>query len=171
MGKTMVVVAGILFASAAGYCCAAGAHGTSAGGAGEKAPDFTLADLKGGTVSLKDYTGKVVCLVFSTTWCPHCRTEIPELKKLHAKYGDKGFVLLNIDVQESAKKVSAFAEKQGIPYRVLLDEDGKVTKAYGIRGVPFTVIVGRDGTVVCKPCRSIEPVIEKLLGDGGEKKQ
>jgi hypothetical protein len=33
------------------------------------------------------------------------------------------------------------------------------------------VIVGRDGTVVCKPCRSIEPVIEKLLGDGGEKKQ
>lgn len=50
--------------------------------AGSKAVDFTLEDIGGNKVSLKDYEGEnVVLLVFSTTWCPSCNSEIPELKK------------------------------------------------------------------------------------------
>jgi thiol-disulfide isomerase/thioredoxin len=48
-----------------------------------KAPDFTLKDLNGKTVSLSAFKGKVVLLNFFATWCPPCRAEMPALNKLH----------------------------------------------------------------------------------------
>lgn len=129
-------------------------------------PDFSLPGLKGGTVSLKDFSDKVVLLVFSTTWCPHCRTEVAELKKLHDRYAGRGLVILNIDVQESQRKVASFAENYGIPYTILLDTDGKVTKEYGVWGVPYRMLIDRKGKVVCRPCRNLEPEIEKLFSEG-----
>ena len=47
------------------------------------APNFSLKDLTGKTVNFKAYKGRNVLLVFTTTWCPYCKREIPELKKLH----------------------------------------------------------------------------------------
>lgn len=129
----------------------------------ENAPDFTLKNLQGEKVKLSDYKGKVVLLVFSTTWCPHCRAEIPHLKKLYAEYQKKGLVLLNIDIQESQAKVSSFAKKNEIPYPVLLDKDGQVGLTYGIRGVPTTVLINKEGIILCKVCRSLDTLLEKLI--------
>lgn len=130
----------------------------------EEAPDFTLKDVAGNEVKLSDYQGKVVLLVFSTTWCPHCRAEVPHLKKLYAEYQAKGLVLLNIDIQESQKKVASFVAKNKIPYPVLLDGDGDVSMAYGIQGVPTTVLINKEGIILCKVCRSLDTLLETLLG-------
>ena len=135
---------------------------------GDKAPDFFLKDLKGATVKLSDLKGKAVLLSFSATWCPHCRAAVPKLKEIAAQYKDKDFVLLNIFVQESGKKVSSFAAKYDIAYRILLDEDGAVAKAYGVRGIPSKTLVGKDGVIVCRDCRDVEPELAKLLGDAGK---
>jgi len=51
------------------------------------APDFTLPDLEGHQVVLGHYRGQVVLVNFWATWCAPCRTEIPDLMKLQAKYG------------------------------------------------------------------------------------
>ena len=48
----------------------------------QEASPFTLKDLKGEEIKLSDYKGKFVLLVFGTTWCPYCRIEIPNLKKV-----------------------------------------------------------------------------------------
>lgn len=130
----------------------------------EEAPDFTLKDVAGNEVKLSDYQGKVVLLVFSTTWCSYCRAEVPHLKKLYAKYQSKGLVLLNIDIQESQKKVASFVAKNKISYPVLLDEDGKVSLAYGIQGVPTTVLINKEGIILCKVCRSLDILLGTLLG-------
>jgi len=130
---------------------------------GQKAPDFTLRNLKGETVKLGDMKGKVVLLCFSATWCPHCRTAIPGLKDIYTRYKDKEFMLLAIFIQESTKKVSAYAKKNGITYPVLLDEDGKVANAYGVRGIPSRMIIGKEGEMLCRDCRTVEPMLEKLL--------
>lgn len=132
--------------------------------AGTTAPDFSLKDLNGREVRLGDYRGKVVLLSFGATWCPHCRTAVPDLKAIAARYKDKEFVLLSIFIQESGKRVSSFAARYDIAYRILLDENGAVAKAYGVTGIPCKTIIGRDGGIVCHACEDVGPTLAKLLG-------
>lgn len=129
----------------------------------EKAPDFVLKDLQGRKFRLSENTGKPVLLIFGTTWCPYCRDEIPRLKDIYANYGKRGLVILNINIQESKKKVSRFADSYKLPYRVLLDEKADVAESYGVQGVPTMVLIDKKGMIVCRRCRSIEPLIERML--------
>lgn len=68
--------------------------------AGPLAPDFSLADVSGQTVSLEQYRGSVVLLDFWATWCAPCRMTIPLLAKLHEQYKDKGLVILGVSVDD-----------------------------------------------------------------------
>jgi peroxiredoxin len=131
----------------------------------EKAPAFVLKDLKGNDVKLSDYRGKIVLLVFGTTWCPYCRAEIPRLKEIYSRYRGKGLEIVNIDIQESEEKVSSFTTKHKIPYKVLLDKTGGVARAYKVRGVPTKILVGKDGTILCRECRSVDILLEKQFGE------
>jgi peroxiredoxin len=127
-----------------------------------KAPDFTLKDMNGKSVSLNNFKGKNVLLYFTTTWCPYCKKEVPELKEMYKKYKGK-LEMIAIDMNESKAKVSSYIEKYEIPYTTLLDSEGKVAVDYSIRGVPTIVLVGKDGRVFCYMCRDLTNQIEELL--------
>jgi peroxiredoxin len=130
----------------------------------EKAPDFVLKDLNGQKFRLSDFRGKQpVLIIFSATWCTFCREEIPHFKSIHAAYAKQGLEIVNIDIQESKEKVAKFTAKYGLPYRVLLDEDGTVGGIYDIRGVPSMVLVDPNGNILCRQCQRVEPLIETLL--------
>jgi peroxiredoxin len=130
----------------------------------EKAPDFVLRDLNGRKFRLSDFRGeKPVLIIFSATWCTSCRDEIPHFKSIHAAYAKQGLQIVNIDIQESKEKVAKFTAKYGLPYRVLLDEDGTVSGIYDIRGVPSMVLVDQSGNIICRQCQQVEPLIETLL--------
>lgn len=127
------------------------------------APDFVLRDLDGERVRLADHREKVILLLFSTTWCPHCRQMPPYLNELHREYSDRELEIFNINIQEPSGKVRSYAAKEGITYKVLLDKTGETAMAYEVRGVPSIILVDRDGTIVCRQCRSVEKVLETLL--------
>jgi peroxiredoxin len=130
----------------------------------EKAPDFVLRDLNGRKFRLSDFRGKQpVLIIFSATWCTFCREEIPHFKSIHAAYAKQGLEIVNIDIQESKEKVAKFTARYGLPYRVLLDEDGDVAGIYDIRGVPSMVLVDPNGNILCRQCQRVEPLIETLL--------
>lgn len=130
----------------------------------EKAPDFILKDLSGRKFRLGDFKGKQpVLIIFSTTWCPYCREEIPRFKSLHATYAKRGLMIVNIDLQESQEKVAKFTAKNELPYRVLLDEDGVVSGIYEIRGVPSMVLIDSSGNILCRQCPKIETLLETIL--------
>ena len=132
-----------------------------------KAPDFTLNDLQGNQVKLSELEGKLVVIVFTTTWCAYCRKELPNLKTLYNKFNTRGLEILNIDIQESVKKVSLFTEKYGLPFRTLLDSNGTIAQMYGVRGVPSNVLISKEGVIICRQCRALDSIVESLLG--GEK--
>jgi peroxiredoxin len=130
----------------------------------EKAPDFVLKDLNSRKYRLSDFKGKQpVLIIFSATWCPSCREEIPHFKSLHATYAKRGLEIVNIDIQESQEKVAKFTAKNGLPYRVLLDEDGDVSGIYDVRGVPSMVLVDQNGNILCRQCAKIETLLETIL--------
>lgn len=130
----------------------------------QKAPDFILKDLNGQKFRLSDYKGKKpVMIIFSTTWCSSCKSEIPHFKSLYATYANKGIEIVNVGVQESKVKMSKFSTRYNLPYRVLLDEAGIVSGVYGIRGVPSLVLVDKNGFILCHQCTQIEPILDAIL--------
>ncbi|HEY5498553.1 MAG TPA: TlpA disulfide reductase family protein [Syntrophales bacterium] len=128
----------------------------------ERAPRFSIRDVNGRIFSMNDYGKKTVLLIFSTTWCPSCRTEIPHFKQIYQSYNHRGLEMVNIDIQESRDKVARFAAKYQLPYRVLLDEKGDVASAYGIMGVPAMILI-KDGVVVTRNYRLVDGTLEKLF--------
>ena len=116
----------------------------------EEAEDFTLKTLKGGTVSLKDYRGRLIFLNFWATWCGPCRAEMPSMQRLWEEFKEEDFVILAINIQEESKLVSSFMNERGFSFPVLLDEKGKVARSYGIRGIPTTFFLNPDGEIMGK---------------------
>ena len=169
MGKRKVLISGIAVAVIAVFVVIAmpdwfAQRGdTGAKDAREdKAPDFVLQDIHGGKFSLNDQRGKPVLLIFGTTWCPSCREEIPHLKDIYAQYAKKGLIMVNIDIQESRDKVSRYADKYELPYRLLLDENGAVSEMYGIRGVPAMILLDEAGMIIGGQ-RFIDPLLANMF--------
>jgi peroxiredoxin len=61
--------------------------------------------------------------------------------------------------------VSEYANEHKLPYKVLLDTDGRVASMYGVRGVPTKVLINKDGTILCVACRSIDIMLDLLFND------
>jgi peroxiredoxin len=127
------------------------------------APDFTLKDLAGEDFKLSAAKGKPVLLIFITTWCPTCRSEIPHYKDLYGTYGKRGLEVVGIDIEEPKNRVSQFAAKNQIPYKTLLDEKGRVASAYDITGIPAMVLINKDGRVLTRKYFAIDTVLDTLL--------
>ena len=114
---------------------------------GGTAPDFSLKDLGGHTVSLSEFRGNVVIIDFWATWCRPCLAAIPHLKELYAAHHDKGVVILGVLYdQVSPAKIEQFVSEAGINYIVLFGED-KVMTTYKIYQIPVTIVVDQQGTI------------------------
>lgn len=115
-----------------------------------QAQRFTLQDLNGQSVSLDSVlkSNKAVLLNFWATWCPPCQEEIPGLIELQNKNKDKGFTVLGVDVGESQKKVSGFAQKVGINYPILLDKEMSAAENYKVVGIPTSILLDSSGKIL-----------------------
>jgi peroxiredoxin len=101
--------------------------------AGEPAPDFKLNDQDGEEVSLSDYKGRKVLLVFyPLDFSPVCSDQLSIYQEVKPELAEQGLELLGISV-DSAYSHKAFQEKIGIDTTLLADFEpkGEVAKAYG----------------------------------------
>jgi len=105
-----------------------------------------------------------VLLIFSTTWCAYCRSELPHLREIHDRYSSRGLQVVQIFIQESNGKVSSFARQYDLRYRVLLDEKGDVAETYGVRGVPDLILLDHEGRVLCRRCPDLDASLNNLFG-------
>jgi thiol-disulfide isomerase/thioredoxin len=112
--------------------------------------EITLKDLNGQQVSLSDFRGKIVFINFWTTWCLACVIEMPSMEKLHQKFKDKDFVMVAINLQESASKIKQFYKEYKLTFTTLLDSTGDVGAGLGIRSIPTTFILDKNGRILGK---------------------
>ncbi len=110
---------------------------------GTLAPDFSLPDTKGNTVSLKDYSSKNgLVVMFICNHCPFVKHVQKELVRLANDYQRHiGFVAINSnDVDnypaDSPEKMAEDAERLGYPFPYLYDETQEVAKAYSAACTP-----------------------------------
>jgi len=131
--------------------------------ASDPAPDFSLQDLNGTTITLSQFKNKKsVMMIFWTTWCPFCQEQLKVIQSRFNEIIKDGIEILAIDVQERQNKIISFVRNRKFPFKVLLDNDAEVAGKYGLFGVPTYVIVDKSGNIVYKD--NIFPEYKKLLG-------
>lgn len=128
---------------------AAGAGRISSPREGFPAPDFTLEDLSGASVTLSDYRGQVVIVNLWASWCGPCRAEMPEIQKVYSANRERGLVVLavNSTVQDNEADARAFVQELGLTFPVLLDREGAVSRRYLLRALPSTFFIDRTGVI------------------------
>jgi peroxiredoxin len=112
-----------------------------------RAPNFTLKTLDGNTVTLSDFRGRPVMLVFWRIACPSCEYQKPFIQGLYDARSKAPLELLTINTGDKPLAVSQYAASSNITFPILLDPGSKVTQAYGIPGVPVTIFIDINGTV------------------------
>ena len=99
---------------------------------GMKAPDFTLQDQHGATVSLSDYLGKKVVLYFyPRDNTPGCTRQACAFAGAYKQFKEKGVVVIGISKDSVASHVK-FAQKYELPFILLADPELEAIKAYGV---------------------------------------
>jgi thiol-disulfide isomerase/thioredoxin len=124
--------------------------------------DFSLPLVSGELQSLSALKGKVVFLNFWATWCGPCRDEMPSMEVLYKRFKDKGLEILAVNCMEEQEDVLAFMANNGLTFPALLDEDGRVSGAYGIQAIPTSYLINRDGRIILRLVGSINWDTEKI---------
>jgi cytochrome c biogenesis protein CcmG/thiol:disulfide interchange protein DsbE len=140
---------------------------------GAPAPSYRAVSLAGDSVSLADQKGKVVLLNIWATWCHPCRDEIPDLRKIHAQYKDRGLELVgvSVDADGAEQNIRDFMKEFEMTYPVWLDPAERISARFLTIGVPTTFLIDRDGILrwrrtgpVAVGDTSLTNAIERALG-------
>ena len=115
--------------------------------AGKPAIDFEVVDLDGQTLSLKKYKGKIVLLDFWATWCPPCIAEMPNLKRIYAKFQNKNFIIIGISLDRGIAPLKSYISNENISWPQYFDNGGQIAKIYGITHIPTTFLIDGKGII------------------------
>jgi thiol-disulfide isomerase/thioredoxin len=113
---------------------------------GDRAPTV-LAFLRDGLGdALESVEGRVVLVNVWATWCGPCMAEMPMLGRLQAKYGDRGFTVLALNVDDDTSRAKSFLADN--PPRFMVVLTGGMTSrqadSYRVEGIPLNVLVDRS---------------------------
>lgn len=114
----------------------------------EKAPNFSLQDYSGKTISLADFAGKPLVINSWAAWCPFCRKELPDFVTVQKEFGDK-VVIISINRQESLSTAKGYTDEQGTSKDLifLLDPKDSFYKSIGGFSMPETIFVDKNGFI------------------------
>jgi peroxiredoxin len=115
---------------------------------GESAPPFTLPNLEGRSISLRDFQDKTVIVSFWGTWCPPCLAEAEVFSRLSREFSAR-LAVLGLNLGDEPKELISFLQERRLSYPVLIAGgfDSPVPKAYDVIALPLTIVVDPKGSV------------------------
>ena len=121
------------------------------------APDFSMPDINGNSVSLSDYKGKLILLDFWASWCRPCRAANPKMVELYNNYHEKGLEMMSISLDGTPQQISP---KQDWMNAIKEDKlswtqvselkgwESEIRNKYAFRSIPFTVLIDTNGRII-----------------------
>ncbi|MDR1644520.1 MAG: AhpC/TSA family protein [Tannerellaceae bacterium] len=127
---------------------------------GKPAPDFSLPNPEGQTVSLSDRLGKgYVLLDFWASWCGPCRRENPNIVSVYNQYKDKGFDVFSVSLDKDKDAWLKGIADDNLTWTHVSDIlfwDSAPAKLYGVRAIPASFLLDKDGIIIAKNLRGEE---------------
>lgn len=126
-------------------------NGNGANAATTPAPDFTMTDADGATLTLADFKGKPVLLNFWASWCGPCQSEMPDIQKAwEAHAQDIDFVIVNMTGMsgETEQAARTFLADNGYTFPVYFDKDSSAAAAFGVNSIPQTYLIDAEGNIL-----------------------
>jgi len=116
---------------------------------GSRAPNFTLKNLQGETISLSQFRGKKVILNFWASWCTPCKIELPHFQTIWNKYNPGAdFVILTVAGSQSEEPViKSFIDNGSYTFAVCLDPGEDAFNKYDLISIPKTYFIDKDGVI------------------------
>ncbi len=136
--------------------------------AGTPAPDFRLPRLDGGELSLEDYRGSRLLLVFSDPQCGPCDALVPQLEQLHRTRTDFKVLMLSRGDAESNRQKAA---KLGMTFPVVLQKEWEMSLRYGMFGTPIGYLIDEQGIIAADAAAGMQPILDLVSANGSPTNQ
>ena len=135
----------------------------------KSAPEISMSNPDGETMSLSSLRGQYVLIDFWASWCGPCRSENPNLVKVYNQYKDKGFTVFSVSLDKNLDKWKEAIKKDNLswPNHVsdLKQWNTPMTSLYNFSSIPHTVLVNPEGKIIATGLRgkSLEQKLKELL--------
>ena len=125
---------------------------------GKPVPDFSVIDLDGNPISLREYRGKLVLLHFWMVWRDFGTAETSDIKKVYDTYKDAGFDIIGVCLDSEAAIMSGlrnYIKVNGIQWRQIFDAAAySLLQQYDVAGTPELWLIDREGTLITHKARA-----------------
>lgn len=128
---------------------------------GTCAPEITGTSLSGQEISLGDYRGSHVLLVFSDPTCGPCNQLAPLLEKLHRRTPDIAVLMISRGTIESNSKKAA---EYGFTFPIVLQRAWELSKLYALFLTPCAYLVDTQGNIGADVAIGTEAILTLLRG-------
>jgi peroxiredoxin len=114
------------------------------------APQVTFTSLKGEKISMGSLRGKVVLVNFWATSCVGCIHEMPQMIDTYRKYNTQGLETIAVAMSyDPPNYVLNYTEKNALPFKVALDVQGSIARAFGdVQLTPTTFVIDKHGNII-----------------------
>ncbi|MBI3052389.1 TlpA family protein disulfide reductase [Candidatus Woesearchaeota archaeon] len=120
---------------------------------GNIAPDFAVTATDGKEIRMAELreAGPPVVVYFWATWCPYCKADLENVRKVYPEYADKvRFVAIDLDLNENAKLIAEYKQKGGHELIDFAPGYEQVLRDYSVTHTTTKYAVGRDGRILWK---------------------
>ena len=114
------------------------------------APAVTFTTLAGKPITPGDLRGKVVFVNFWATTCEVCAHELPQVVATYQTYASRGFEVIAVAMPyDRPDWVVDYARRKQLPFKVALDFDGTINRAFGgIEATPTAFLIDKQGKIL-----------------------
>jgi thiol-disulfide isomerase/thioredoxin len=92
--------------------------------------------------------GKVVLLDFWASWCAPCRKSFPWMNALQKKYGERGLIVIGVNLDSDQKLAAEFLQAVPAQFRIEYDPKGNLATGLDVSAMPTSFLLDRSGKIV-----------------------
>jgi peroxiredoxin len=123
---------------------------------GTEAPAFRLPRVGGGALSLQDYSGRRLMLVFSDPGCAPCNALAPRLEALWRQPGTPSVLMISRGDLEANERT---IEEQALTFPVVLQLQWEVSREYGTFAMPMAYLIDEEGVIASNVAVGVTPIL------------